>query len=137
MPIPFAIDQRLSHADLAAFRELMGSRYLTIDAAQAWLADRGYKISHGAVQRYLRRARSLAVFPLPSLAGLDDDAKARQQLALWAGQLRGDYLSRLALTAFYLLSTQAAQQGGPSADISGTVTVHSMGDRAAVDGPAV
>jgi len=119
MPVPFAIEQRLSRADLAAFRELMVNRYLTIEAAETWLGDHGYRISHGAVGNYLAHVRAESSFALPALAGIDSEARARQRITIWANQLCGDSLYRLALTAFYLLNNSGSAQRprtGRSAD---------------------
>ena len=111
MSLPFAIEQRLPRADLAAFHELAAHRSFTIESAMAWLQERGYRCSHGATANYMRHLRDKRPFPLPPIPGIDTDAAARRQIAIWRMQLSGDDLYRLALTAFYLVEIRAAGTG--------------------------
>jgi hypothetical protein len=129
--LPFAVEQRLSREHLAAFRELILSGPITIDAATAWLKEYGYKVSHGALGNWMRHARAQSLFPIRPLAGLGNDAETRQQLALWAERLAGDELSNLALFAVYLLSIRAARRGVRLTEIPGTIPMRSRGDRPA------
>jgi hypothetical protein len=129
--LPWAVEQRLSGEHLAAFRELILSGPVTIDAATAWLKERGYRVSHGALGGWMKHAHAQSLFPIRRLAGLGNDAETRRQLALWAERLSGDELSSLALFAVYLLSIQAARRGVRLTEIPGTIPMRSRGDRTA------
>jgi hypothetical protein len=137
MPRHFAIDQRVSPEHLSAFCELIRAPSTTIESALIWLRTHGYRISHGAVQRFVRRARMQATFTLRPSFGLGGDKETRRQLAAWATRLDGDDLTALALFAVFLLNVRAARRGEQLPGIAGTIPMRSTGDRTAVDGPAV
>lgn len=58
----FAISARLSDADFNAFNTFALGRATTIDSAQKWLQEKGYRISRGAVWKYVRALRTGRVF---------------------------------------------------------------------------
>jgi hypothetical protein len=111
MSVPFAVEHRLSPAHLAAFRPLLMDRGRTIDDLCAWVAAKGYHVSHGAIGRYRKWARANWLFRFCGDLGIKGDADARRKVAAWLRRLRGDDLRHLALVAAFLLNLSAAASG--------------------------
>jgi hypothetical protein len=77
----FTITAQLSDEHWEPFHQFLADRRTTIDRAQKWLADRGYKISRGAVHRYMRLwaegSPKVGTWPWQDSAGM---AEARRRI---------------------------------------------------------
>src|SRR5688500_2177399 len=81
----FQISRLLSAADREAFRALaLNEGITTIQALHAWLTERGYKVSHGAVYNYAKHCRSGFLASMRRQFDTRSDAELRKMLATWA-----------------------------------------------------
>jgi hypothetical protein len=108
MATPFIVERKLTGPHLAELRGLLLQHATTIDDAMAWLADRGYRVSHGAVGNYRRRIVKGSLFRLRAFIGCRTDEETRRSLIAWIAAAEGDELTRLALYAAFLTSVRTA-----------------------------
>jgi hypothetical protein len=103
MSSPFAIDARLSPLDRQAFLDLIDGQRISIEAAQLWLADRGYDISHGAIGNFLKSRRVNSIDLLRPHFNLGPDSRTRRHVSRLAKELSGDDLTVLAVFIVFLV----------------------------------
>jgi hypothetical protein len=106
MPSHFAVDDRLSDRDRAAFIKLIANARTTVQIACDWLQQRGYKVSHGAVANFIRKERRSAETPFAPKLATRNAAELRRQITEWCNQLPAGELAVVAGVAAYLCNGQ-------------------------------
>jgi hypothetical protein len=108
----FQISRLLSEEDRETFRALaLNEGITTIQALHAWLTERGYKVSHGAVYNYAKHCRKGFLASMRRQFDTRSDAELRKMLATWARHLTGAELVSVAFLAAFHAEAKALREG--------------------------